>query len=100
MIDIRLIFRRVRTKGLSSGWCECWCWSRNRAGGGNGGVSDGRAGVVAGVVVGLEVVVLLKWGLEIVLLLESELVQSGVWHSGWSEDWCSCSSCDCLSGAG
>jgi hypothetical protein len=66
MIDIRLIFRRVRTKGLSSGWCECWCWSRNRAGGGNGGVSDGRAGVVAGVVVGLEVVVLLKWGLEIV----------------------------------
>jgi hypothetical protein len=56
-----------------------WCWSRNRAGVGNGGVSDGRAGVVAGVAVGLEVVVLLKWGLEIVLLLESELVQSGVW---------------------
>jgi hypothetical protein len=55
---------------------------------------------VAGVVVGLEVVVLLKWGMEIVLLLESELVQSGVWRSGWSEDWCSCSSCDCLSGAG
>jgi hypothetical protein len=64
------------------------------------GVPGALVGVVAGVVVGLEVLVLLKWGLETVLLLESELVQSGVRRSCWSEDWCSCISCDCLSGAG